>query len=110
LGVSQIVSYVPIGCPISRDNLEVISAWDTEQVYRTLELWEQDTEGLALAPFGPKPHSLGMALFAIRHDSGLYYTQPKSYNPNYSKGQGDSWAYVVKWDGVPCFDRSVKWV
>lgn len=93
---------------INRDNLEVIAAWDAEQVYRTLELWEQDTEGLALAPFGPKPHTLGMALFAVKHDSGLYYTQPKSYNPSYSKGIGESWAYVVKWDGIPCFNRLAR--
>lgn len=93
---------------INRDKLEVIAVWDTEQVYQTLNLWNQDAEGLTLAPFGPKPHSLGMALFAIEHDSGLYYTQPKSYNPKYSKGIGGTWAYVVKWDGIPCFDRTLN--
>ncbi|MDQ3821601.1 MAG: hypothetical protein M3362_28515 [Acidobacteriota bacterium] len=88
-----------------RDNLEVVAAWDTEQVYRTLERWSKDSYGLTLAPFGPKAHSLGMALFAIKYDAGLYYTQPKSYNPDYSSGEGRAWAYVVKWDAVPCYER-----
>lgn len=93
---------------INRDNLEVISLWDAEKVYRTLFRWHRDADGLTLAPFGPKPHSLGMALFAVKHDSGFYYTQPKSYNPNYSKGVGMIWAYVIKWDGVPCYDRKAE--
>lgn len=91
-----------------RGNIEIIAGWDAEQVYNTLEQWRYDTDGLTLAPFGPKPHSLGMTLFAIKFDSGLYYTQPKSYNPSYSTGQGTTWAYVVKWDGIACFDRSVR--
>ncbi len=92
---------------IERERLKVIAAWDAEQVYNTLNHWNQDADGLTLAPFGPKPHSLGMALFAIKHDAGLYYTQPKSYNPEYSKGIGDTWAYVVKWDGIPCYEREL---
>lgn len=88
-----------------RGNLEIIAAWDTEQVFRTLLRWSQDADGITLAPFGPKPHTLGMALFAIKHDAGLYYTQPKSYNPDYTKGMGTTWAYVVKWEGIPCYDR-----
>lgn len=92
-----------------RGHLEVISAWDSEQVYKTLKQWKQDSDGLALAPFGSKPHSLGMALFGLRYDCGLYYTQPKSYNPEYTSGRGNTWAYVVKWDGISCFSRpSIK--
>jgi hypothetical protein len=91
-----------------RGNLEVIAGWDSEQVYKTLEQWRQDSDGLALAPFGSKPHSLGMALFALKYDCGLYYTQPKSYNPGYTTGRGETWAYVVKWDGIPCYERHTK--
>ena len=54
---------------------------------------------LALAPYGPKPISLGMCLFAIKHDSPVFYTQPKSYNPDYTRGVGASWAYLVKFGG-----------
>lgn len=91
---------------VNTDNIAVVPVWDFEQVYLKLQRWDQDADnGLTLAPFGPKPHTLGMALFAIENDCGLYYTQPKSYNPDYSLSQGESWAYVVKWDDVPCFDR-----
>ncbi|HVM62830.1 MAG TPA: hypothetical protein VMV72_18360 [Verrucomicrobiae bacterium] len=79
--------------------------WDTEYVFNRLQVWEDNSEGLTLAPFGPKPHTLAMALFAIHRDAGMYYTQPKSYNPNYSSGFGRTWAYVVKWDGVCCYER-----
>lgn len=91
---------------IARDNIEVIAAWDTEEVYQVLQQWADASDGLTLAPFGPKPHSLGMALFATKYDCGLYYTQPKSYNPDYSRGRGAIWAYVAKWNGIACFDRA----
>lgn len=90
---------------IVREDVEVIAAWDAEMVFRALERWDRDSDGLTLAPFGPKPHSLAMALFGISHGCGLYYTQPKSYNPDYSRGYGETWAYVVKWDGMACFAR-----
>jgi hypothetical protein len=90
---------------VNRNNVEAIAAWDAEQVYRTLDRWGEDSDGLTLAPFGPKPHSLGMALYAVKNDVGVYYTQPKSYSPDYTRGMGNTWAYVVKWAGVPCFDR-----
>ena len=46
---------------------------------------------VTLAPFGPKPVSLAMALYANRYSGGKYptsvfYTQPSVYNPNYSNG------------------------
>ena len=46
---------------------------------------------MTLAPYGPKPVSLAMALYASRHDAGanataVYYTQPTAYNPVYSSG------------------------
>ena len=46
---------------------------------------------VTLAPYGPKPVSLAMALYASRYDSGMdatavYYTQPTAYNPDYSTG------------------------
>lgn len=90
---------------IDRQNIEVVAAYDTEQAFRILENWNKDRSGLAFAPFGPKPHSLAMTLFSIKHQTGMYYSQPKSYNPDYSIGSGITRAYVVKWDGVHCYDR-----
>jgi hypothetical protein len=90
---------------LNRRHIAVAAPWDSEHVFRVLDTWDRDADGLALAPFGPKPHTLGMALFAIQRDVGMFYTQPKSYNPDYSRGRGSVWGYVVKWDGVACYDR-----
>ena len=59
---------------------------------------------LTLAPYGPKPISLAMALYASKYDSGLnatavYYTQPTSYNPDYSSGV----RMVGEKSGVHCY-------
>jgi hypothetical protein len=90
-----------------RGSIEVIASWDAEQVYRTLNSWNTEIGTLTLAPFGAKAHSLGMTLFSIKHDAGLFYTQPKSYHPDYCQGIGESWGYIAKWDGVACYDRIV---
>jgi len=58
-----------------------------------------------LAPYGPKPHSLAMCLFAIRAGSEVCYTQPSIYHPDYSigrslcDGQPEVYAYVVRLHG-----------
>jgi hypothetical protein len=52
------------------------------------------------APYGPKTISLGMCLYASLNGSAVYYTQPTSYNPNYSDGCGKSYAYLIKLDGA----------
>lgn len=80
----------------------VIAAWDAEQVFEQLERWNTDSTGLILGPFGAKPHTLGMALFAIQESAALYYTQPKAYSPDYSIGYAETWAYVIKRNGNPC--------
>lgn len=58
--------------------------------------------GLALAPYGPKPVSLGMAIYAAVHKNRLcppsvFYTQPTFYNPNYSEG-------ILSINGAPQID------
>jgi hypothetical protein len=90
-----------IGC----NTVYVVSTWDAEYLYRQMGVWQQGYQKMYLLPFGPKPHTLGMVLYAIKHNCGIYYTQPKSYSPNYSQGAGDSWVYVVKWEGIPCYER-----
>lgn len=63
-----------------------------------------------IAPYGPKPMSLAMCLFAIFSDSEVVYTQPQSYNPNYSDGvlktdggKSSSYAYWIAIDGKNLF-------
>lgn len=41
---------------------------------------------LAFAPFGPKPTSAAMCLYALQRDSSVHYPQPTVYHPEYSKG------------------------
>jgi hypothetical protein len=50
----------------------------------------------ALAPYGPKPMSLGMCLYAIQTGSPVFYTQPRRYHPDYTLGIGSSWGYCLK--------------
>lgn len=40
----------------------------------------------AFAPYGPKPISLAMCLYATLKDCPVYYTQPRVYHPEYSTG------------------------
>jgi hypothetical protein len=47
---------------------------------------DSGTKPAILAPYGPKPHSLAMCLFATLTDSMVCYTQPTVYHPEYSKG------------------------
>jgi hypothetical protein len=92
----------------SGQDIEVIAAWDAERVFDRLSIWNRDVGGMVLAPFGPKPHTLGMALFAHARNFPMVYTQPTVYDPEYSSGEGETTCYLVKWDGIACFDRNVK--
>ena len=59
---------------------------------------------VTMAPYGPKPISLAMAIYASKYDSGphataVYYTQPTAYNPGYSTGIRE----VGGMEGVRCY-------
>ena len=63
----------------------------------------EDVEGVdggsrppALAPYGPKPMSLGMCLYAVKRGAAVLYTQPRFYHPDYTLGVGECWGYCVK--------------
>ncbi len=45
---------------------------------------------LAFAPFGPKPTSAAMCLYAMQKDSSVHYAQPTVYHPEYSRGIQDN--------------------
>lgn len=64
------------------------------------------TEYSLLAPYGPKPMSLGMALAAHAADWPVQYTQPSVYHPDYSLGirRGSdgmplTYAYMIRTQG-----------
>ena len=54
------------------------------------------------APYGPKPISLAMLLFCQSTGAGVFYTQPKIYNPDYTlgvrsdRGRPLTYGYLVK--------------
>lgn len=53
---------------------------------RLLSITQNGTLKVELAPFGPKPISVGICLFAALTESEVFYTQPKVYHPDYSTG------------------------
>lgn len=70
-----------------------------------------------LAPFGPKPMSLAMCLFASayankRSNPSVFYTQPTVYHPNYStgvkmkNGSPSVNAYCIRLNGKNIYNES----
>lgn len=70
-----------------RIHICTVYARDVPEVfdYLTVESNYGKKEAL-LAPYGPKPISLAMCLFACITGSPVYYTQPRVYSPEYSSG------------------------
>jgi hypothetical protein len=70
-----------------------------------LELTQRGSRAAVFAPYGPKPMSLAMCLYAIRSGSPVYYTQPQTYHPLYSTGVRImnnyplAYAYCLRLDG-----------
>lgn len=82
------------------ETLDMSAAFD-----RIRSLAGQHEKPLAFAPFGPKPTSAAMCLYAIQKESSVHYPQPTVYNPDYSQGIRNNnpseavTAYWVKHDG-----------
>jgi hypothetical protein len=52
-------------------------------------LADNSSSPIAFAPFGPKPISMAMCIYASQANSSVYYPQPTIYHPEYSKGIKD---------------------
>lgn len=85
---------------VEAKHLERVHIYDVSEIFdRISALTNYGTKYAILAPYGPKPLSLAMCLYAVAyqtHDNRptVYYTQPRVYNPDYTSG--------VKMDrGVP---------
>nr|NJM02335.1 hypothetical protein [Desulfobacula sp.] len=74
--------------PLAHDNQIIrVDAYDTSGCFQHLcALTDNGSHQSIFAPYGPKPHSLAMCLFAIKHDCDVYYTQPRVYHPDYCTG------------------------
>lgn len=125
---SRKVKYLlPYPTPMSahRRSLELLrrlqehSATATNDVFRVSAHSVSDTfdrllslgqsKSLMLAPFGPKPSSLGMALYASLTNAEVFYTQPTTYHPDYSvgvserNGNPESYCYCLRLNEVDQF-------
>lgn len=67
------------------DSIDMSAAFD-----RIVSLAGASQKRAAFAPFGPKPISAAMCLYATAKGSGVYYPQPTVYNPNYAIGIRDN--------------------
>lgn len=70
---------------------------------------------LSLAPFGPKPISAAMCIYAALTDSPVYYAQPKWYSPQYTTSVDDNdegrpkiSAHWIKHSGNLLYSNSVE--
>ena len=78
---------VSIGGGIRNRDIKRVDATDVSGCFDHLESAAQGSpETTILAPFGPKPHSLAMCLYAAKYNCDVFYTQPRYYNPHYSTG------------------------
>lgn len=87
------------------DNIVRLNTSDVSDVFNhILSITDNGREPAIFAPYGPKPLSIAMALFSSLTNSPVYYTQPKKYNPEYSKGKGTVNAYVLKQNGKSLYE------
>ena len=76
---------------------------------RIVSLTDSGTKSVDLAPFGPKPISVAMCVYAALTDSEVFYTQPTVYHPDYSTGVSvrdghpEIYAYCLRLDGRDLF-------
>jgi len=105
--VRQIESSLPLS---SDDQLVRINGMDPSDAFDHIcWLTEQNTKKALFAPYGPKPMSLGMAIYATLTESPVFYTQPRVYHPDYSigvrckDGRPEVYTYCLKLGGRNLF-------
>jgi hypothetical protein len=94
------VRYADKTIPQGHLELHGVSVVDVPSVFDVLTNRLIDDDSLCVfAPYGPKPVSLAMCLYSAGRGAGktaVMYTQPKYYNPQYSRGIGvDSQGQVI---------------
>lgn len=98
-------------------NLQKGRSYDSFDLYRTdakdlsgafnrlVSLTDGGKLRAELAPFGPKPISVAMCIFAVLTESEVFYTQPTVYHPDYSTGVSqvngvpETYAYWIRLNG-----------
>jgi hypothetical protein len=98
--------------PTSAIKVKMVSARDVSELFDHL-VAETENGNLTplFAPYGPKPMSLAMCLFACcaKKNPPVYYTQPHIYAPDYSSGIAESngksqiYAYYLRLNGTDLY-------
>lgn len=85
-------------------------AFDTSGCFdKILRATEHGKISTTFAPYGPKAHSVAIALFSIKFDASVSYTQPNYYHPYYTQGcpringLPKGTAYSVKANGIDLY-------
>jgi hypothetical protein len=107
--VRDIEKALPKGIPgpIRVEAYDCVDAFD-----HIAQLCDQGRRACILAPYGPKPISLAMALYASLSQDVVLYTQPTAYDPFYSVGIGtmggklNSHAYLLRSRGQNLYSLS----
>ena len=91
-----------------------VEAYDCVDAFEHIaQLCDQGRRRCILAPYGPKPISLAMALYASLSQDVVLYTQPTAYEPFYSNGIGtiagqiNAHAYLLRSRGQNLYSLSV---
>ncbi|MFZ0927026.1 MAG: hypothetical protein WAN11_00385 [Syntrophobacteraceae bacterium] len=89
-----------------------VNTWDISECFDHIVSLTQSGSGMIyseFAPYGPKPMSVAMCLFAQLAEMPVFYTQPKVYNPGYSEGikvfatLPETYAYCIRLCGQDLF-------
>ena len=107
--VRDIEKALPTGIPgpIRVEAYDCVDAFD-----HIAQLCDRGQRACVLAPYGPKPISLAMALYASLSQDVVLYTQPTAYDPFYSVGIGttagqiNSHAYLLRARGQNLYTLS----
>ena len=90
------------------DNFELfrVEAKNVSDAFdRLVDITNNGAQNSVLAPFGPKPISVAMCIYAALTKSEVFYTQPTVYHPDYSSGismvngNPEIYAYCIRLDG-----------
>lgn len=91
-----------------------VEAYDCVDAFEHIaQLCDQGKRPCILAPYGPKPISLAMALYASLSQDVVLYTQPTAYDPYYSTGIGridgqiNAHAYLLRSRGKNLYQLAV---
>lgn len=70
---------------------------------KIMSITNNGERNVLFAPYGPKPMSLAMCIYACKNKVPVYYTQPTCYDSKYSEGTAEIYGYFVKLNGRNLF-------